>query len=139
MGLLSNLLGFKDGREREPDPGEFDVRPAEAREVERALALILAPAGSAPGSVVGSPAVHEFISMASERGVDLAALHVAVHAARIVSAALPVFSPGRTMLILAPAAPAGKVAEAGARALVGPVCALARRRNVQLAQALIDP
>jgi mycothiol synthase len=139
VGLLSNLLGFKDGREREPDPAEFDVRPAERHELERALALVLAPAGSSPGSVASSPAVHEFLTMAAERGVDLAALHVAVHGGRIVSAALPVFSPGRTMLILAPAAPAGKVAEAGARALVGPVCALARRRDVQLAQALIDP
>jgi GNAT superfamily N-acetyltransferase len=133
VGLLSNLLGFRDGRA--DDDGPVRVRLARAEEFEPALQLILSP----PGATADARAAQEFISFAAERGIGLDALHVAEQGGRLVSAALPVVSPGRTMLILCPAGGQGKSADAAARTLLEAVCAHCAGQGVHLAQSLIDP
>ena len=133
MGLLSNLLGFRDGRA--DDDGPVRVRLARAEEFEAALQLILSP----PGGAADDRAAQEFLAFAAERGIGLEALHVAEQGGRLVSAALPVVSPGRTMLILCPAGGQGRGADAAGRPLLEAVCAECAGRGVLLAQSLIDP
>jgi mycothiol synthase len=135
VGLLSNLLGFRDGRAE--DDGPVRVRLARAGEEEGAMQLILSPPGGGAGA--DARAAQEFLSFAAERGIGLDALHVAEQGGRLVSAALPVVSPGRTMLILCPAGGQGKGAEAAARPLLEAVCAHCAAEGVHLAQSLIDP
>jgi ribosomal protein S18 acetylase RimI-like enzyme len=133
VGLLSNLLGFRDGRA--DDDGPVRVRLARVEEFEPALQLILSP----PGGAANVRAAQEFLSFAAERGIGFDALHVAEQGGRLLSAALPVVSPGRTMLILCPAGGQGKAADGAARPLLDAVCAHCAGQGVQLAQSLIDP
>jgi ribosomal protein S18 acetylase RimI-like enzyme len=134
VGWLSNLFTFRDGAGQEDRPPL--VRPAKPDEVEGAVRLILSPTGTP----VDVQAAREFITFGRGRGIDFEGLlHVADRGGRVVSAAMPVISPGRTMLILAPGGTAGKAAEAAARHLMGPICELGRARGVHLAQALVDP
>jgi ribosomal protein S18 acetylase RimI-like enzyme len=133
VGLLSNLLGFKDGRSDGSAP--LTVRPATPAEYEAALRLILTPPGGAPDT----RAIQEFISFTADRGILLDGLHVAIQNTRIVSAILPVISPGRTMLLLCPSAGQQKPADAATAQLIDPVCAYGRQSGIELAQALIDP
>jgi ribosomal protein S18 acetylase RimI-like enzyme len=80
--------------------------------------------------------VAEFLEFAAQRGIDLSLLWVARAGERIVWAALPVLSPGKTMLVLHPGCqPAG--IDVGP--VIRSVCDLAASRGVQLAQALVDP
>ncbi len=133
MGLLSNLLRFRDGRQ-DDDRGIF-VRHVSGGEIEQAVKLILSP----PGGHADSAGVLDFIHLTTDRGIDLGTIMVAEKAGKIVSAMLPVTSPGRTMLMLCPSAPSGKAAETGARLLIEPICRQAVGAGVQLAQALIEP
>jgi hypothetical protein len=133
VGLLSNLLGFRDGRADGSSP--VTVRPATPAEYEPALRLILTPSGGTPDI----RAIQEFISFTAERGIGLDGLHVALQNGRIVSAILPVISPGRTMLLLCPATGQGKPAEAATARVIDPVCEYGRQNGIELAQALVDP
>ena len=136
MGLLSNLLGFRDGpADDDDDDGPLEVRPARAADVDEAVRLILSP----PGASADAAAAREFLGLARERGIALDGLHVAGRRGRMLSAALPVLSPGRTMLILCPAGGQGKTADAATRQLIEPVCRDSAARGVTLAQSLIDP
>jgi GNAT superfamily N-acetyltransferase len=110
------------------------VRPAKPEEIEPALRLILAP----PGQAIDDRAASEFITFARDRGIGFDALHVAQRDGKVVSAILPVISPGRTMLILCPHG-GSKATDSATRLLVDPVCRWCADRHVQLAQALIDP
>jgi ribosomal protein S18 acetylase RimI-like enzyme len=133
VGLLSNLLGFRDGRA--DDDGPVHVRPAADGELEAAMALILSP----PGASADARAAEEFVSFARERGISLDGLHVAERGGRVVWAALPVVSPGRTMLILSPPGGVGKATEDEGRQVIEAVCGYYAGRGVHLAQSLIDP
>ena len=139
VGLLSNLLGFKDGRQREPDPADFAVRRILPAELEQAVRIILAP----PGGHTEPEVIGDFIELAKQRQVDLTGIHVSERRSgkpgKFVAAALPVISPGRTMLILTPSAPQDKAAQAALRAVIDALCEYGVARGVHLAQSLIDP
>jgi GNAT superfamily N-acetyltransferase len=132
VGLLSNLLRFNHGPH--DDAGATTVRPAQPEEAVAALRLILAP----PGQYADDHAASEFITFARDRGIVFDGLHLAERAGKIVSAVLPVVSPGRTMLMLCPHGGA-KAVDAATRLVIDPVCRWCADRDVQLAQALIDP
>jgi ribosomal protein S18 acetylase RimI-like enzyme len=133
VGLLSNLLGFKDARSDAGAP--VTVRPATPAEYEAALRLVLAP----PGAAADTRAVQEFIAFTTERGIGLDGLHVALQNGKVVSAILPVISPGRTMLLLCPPVGQGKPSDAIAARVIDPVCDYGRQNGIELAQALVDP
>lgn len=126
---LSNFLGRGDG----PEPaGRAEFRPARVEEIHAALAMIL---GSGP-SPAGQEHVLDFLQFASSRGIDVNGLWVMASGDRPLWAILPILNPGRTALLLAPPRrPEGlEVAE-----LFEEVCEDLSRRDVQLAQSLIDP
>jgi GNAT superfamily N-acetyltransferase len=133
VGLLSNLLGFRDGRADDDDA--LVIRQATAEDLEPAMRLILAP----PGGTADARSVQEFIGFARERGIDFGGLHVAQRGGRLVSGILPVVSPGRTMLLLCPAGNQGKGTDAATAQLIDPVCHHGGARGIELAQTLIDP
>jgi mycothiol synthase len=100
------------------------------------MRLILSPSGTP----VDVETAREFITFGRERGIDFEGLlHVAERGGKVISAALPVISPGRTMLILFPGGVSGKAAQIAARHLMEPICELGRGKGVHLAQTLIDP
>lgn len=125
--VLSNLLKRGDVVAAGA-PGEH--RPAQPNEVPDALGALLG-GGGAPAD----PArVTEFIEFTSHRGIDMADLWLARRGGRIVWAALPIISPGKTMLVVA-----GGASPADAGPVVDALCDLARGRGVHLAQTLLDP
>lgn len=125
---LSNFLGRDDG----PDPGPLESCPARADEIHAGLALIL---GSGP-----TPASHDhvldFVQFASSRGIDVNALWVIRSDSGPIWAILPILNPGRTALLLVPARrPEG----VNIAPLTEQVCEDLARRDVYLAQSLLDP
>jgi mycothiol synthase len=70
--------------------------------------------------------------------MGLQALHVAERGGRLVSAVLPVISPGRTMLMLLPVG-VGKGADGATGQLIDAVCRYGAERDVHLAQVLVEP
>lgn len=137
VGLLSNLLGFKDGgRADDGSSGApFIIRPAAPEDLEPALRLILSPAGS----TADARSIQDFINFGRDRGIDLGGLHVALRSGKIVSGMLPVVSPGRTMLILCPPGTQSKATDAATAQLLDPVCRHGAAQGIELAQTLIDP
>ncbi|HEY7119339.1 MAG TPA: GNAT family N-acetyltransferase [Tepidisphaeraceae bacterium] len=120
------------------------ARPARPEELEAAVRLVLTPSGGQAGGAAGAAedvraAAAEFIAMGRERGITFDGIHVAEHQGRLVSAVLPVISPGRTMLILSPPGGLAKGMDAGTRRLIEPVCRYCAQWGVHLAQALVDP
>lgn len=106
------------------------------QEVHPALRLILGANGRAADEGV----VVDFLQFAMHRGVELNDTWVAEQNGRVVWAVLPMVSPGRTMLLLAPG---GRPRHDGgadvAGTLVDAVCEHFAARGVQLAQTLTDP
>lgn len=126
---LSNFLGRSDG----PEPGgRAEYRPARAEEIHAALALIL---GSGP-SPAGQEHVLDFLQFASSRGIDVNATWVIASDGRPLWAILPILNPGRTALLLSPPRRPEGLDVIG---LIEAVCEDLSRRDVQLAQCLIDP
>jgi GNAT superfamily N-acetyltransferase len=111
------------------------VRPAGAGEVDAALRLVLAGPGRTTGT---DQQVQDFIGFARDRGIDLGLLWVAEQHGKLTHAALPIVSPGKTMLLFVSHAEARSAEQTTGR-LVESVCGLAPQRGVELAQALIDP
>jgi mycothiol synthase len=130
--LLSNLLGLKDGRTA---GDSVVIRPAGPDDMDAAMRLILSP----PGAAADSHSIQDFISFAHGRGIAFDGLHIAQSAGKIVSAMLPVISPGRTMLILSPPGGQGKAIDSATEQLVDPVCHFGAASQIQLAQTLVDP
>lgn len=131
MGILSNFLGLKDGRQEE---APTLIRPATAAETTAGLRLVL----GSDGSPAHEQHVHEFLAFATERSIDLTLMWVAEQAEKLILAALPIPSPGRTMLVFASPAPS-RAAEGTVSQLIDAACEAAEGRGVHLAQALIDP
>lgn len=132
MGLLSNILAFRDGHWGPERPAQ--VRLATGEEIEPALRLILSP----PGGTADAKGIQDFMAFAGERGMGFSALHVAERGGRLVSAVLPVISPGRTMLMMLPTG-LTKAADGATAQLIEAVCRYGAERDVHLAQVLIDP
>jgi ribosomal protein S18 acetylase RimI-like enzyme len=141
VGILSNFLGLRDARarSRQPEPPAV-IRPAEPAEVDAALRLVLS--GQSGGGSVGDEQVQDFIAFSNERGIDLGLLWIAANGddGQLTHAALPVISPGRTMLLFAsPPVSSCDPAEPTVSRLIDAVCVAAAPRGVDLAQALVDP
>jgi mycothiol synthase len=133
VGLLSNLLGFKNDRSDDDTP--LTLRLAMPDEIEPAMRIIL----SAPGPGADARSIQEFIAFARERGIHFEGLHVADRDGKLVSAILPVISPGRTMLMLCPAGGHSKNTDTATGELIDPVCLASAAQGVHLAQTLVDP
>jgi ribosomal protein S18 acetylase RimI-like enzyme len=135
---VSNLHGQRDGAHRTTTPqatSDVTIRPAAGDEIHAALRLIL----SHGNRRAGDGDVVDFLSFAVQRRIDLTSLWVAVRGSRIVFAALPVTSPGRTMLLLSPAHVPDEALDTSGPALIAELTAHYADRGVQLAQALVDP
>lgn len=111
------------------------MRLAQRQDVEAALRLILTP----PGGSLDPAALAEFAKLADERGLNLEALHVALRGEKVVSAVLPVISPGKTALLLCPFEGGPKPATGAITALAHAAAAYCAARGVQLVQSLVDP
>jgi len=98
------------------------------------MSIVLAP----PGSSADARSTQEFIAFARERGISFDSLHVALRDGKIISAILPVISPGRTMLMLCPSGGQPKTDFATGQ-LIAPVCRHSAAQGIHLAQTLIDP
>jgi len=134
---MVKLIGPAAGRPAGPaGAGTTPCRPAAREEIGPALALVL---GSA-GLPADAARVSDFADYARRRGIDLSEVWVAVSGGALAWAVLPILSPGRTMLVLGPAAaPRHPDAFQAAGALLDTVCTHFGGRGVQLAQALLDP
>ncbi len=131
VGTLSNFLRRADV----PTPAPAVYRPATQAEIHPALRLILGSGGrpAAEGAVI------DFLQLTLHRGIDLNNLWVADLAGRVAWAVLPIVSPGRTMMLLAPGGRPRNSTHVLAGELVEAVCIHFRSRDVALAQVLLDP
>lgn len=114
---------------------DITCRPARRDELHTALRLVLTSGGRAPDE----GQLSEFIEYSAERGLDAGATWVAERRGRMLWAALPVVSPGRTMLLLAPGDLPGSGDSGAAGMLINTLCAHHGGQGVQLAQALLEP
>ncbi|HEY2585726.1 MAG TPA: GNAT family N-acetyltransferase [Tepidisphaeraceae bacterium] len=128
--VLSNFLGRGDGA----DPAApTEYRPARADEVQPGLALILG-SGQAPA---GNEQVLDFLQFASAREINVNDLWVVVPArGRPIWGVLPIVNPGHTALLFAPPR---RPADCDVAPLIDAVCEHLARREVYLAQSLLDP
>jgi ribosomal protein S18 acetylase RimI-like enzyme len=113
---------------------EIACRRVENHEIQSAMAIILGTADRpAPRSQVA-----EFIHFAAQRNVNIRETWVALVGGEIAWAALPVVSPGRTLLLFSPAHCCARAAAAAAE-LVERICDFHGHAGVHLAQVLVDP
>ena len=110
-------------------------RPAQQAETKACLRLLLGHRGR----LAGDEQVVDFLRFSLQRGINLNDLWLAERQGQILWAVLPVTSPGRTALLLAPSYVSDDTQAAAARELVGEVCTHCAARGVNLAQALLDP
>jgi GNAT superfamily N-acetyltransferase len=103
--------------------------------VQAALRMIL---GSG-GRPADNQQIIDFLTFARQRGIDLNELWVAERGGAILWAAVPILSPGRTMLLFTPADPPSPGALEAVGTIADAICERFRTRNIQLAQALLDP
>lgn len=119
----------------EPIAGPIVCRPIRQEEAHRALSLVL---GSG-GRPADNAHVAEFLQHADSRGISVRDIWVAERSGRVVSAVLPIYSPGRTVLLLPPNdTPIGDDARA-VPLVVDAACTAALIRGTHLAQVLLDP
>lgn len=119
-------------------PVELDagqIRRADSQEVEPAIRLIL----SSPSGPADPQQVHDLVRLACCPHSPALGLMVARTFDGLVSAALPVVSPGRTMLLFAPGHFPTPEHERIAGRVVAEVCRRAAKADVHLAQVLLDP
>ncbi|MGC4032524.1 MAG: hypothetical protein QM754_12490 [Tepidisphaeraceae bacterium] len=111
------------------------VRPVGPGEIAVALSLLLGNVEqlAAPGHVA------DFEEIARLRGIDLTAIRLATLDGRLAAAALPVASPGKTvLLLLSPAGRSATAAELVARCATAVVDAMPKDDG-SLIQILLDP
>jgi mycothiol synthase len=123
--VLSNLLGGANA-------SAWVYRPAQQSEIPDALSLVL----GSPAAPADANQVADFTQFAGQRGIDLTELWVAGVGDQLGWAVLPIYSPGRTALVLTPSQPprGGDMV-----ALIDRVCQAAGTRGVHLAQVLAEP
>jgi GNAT superfamily N-acetyltransferase len=131
VGILSNFLGRRDGREEEPPA---IIRPAYPSELKAAVRLLLGTAGQ----TVADEQVNEFMAFVEGRAINAVSFRVAEQAGKLTAAAMPVVSPGRTMLLFA-SPPTSGVSESVLSRVIDGVCAGVSDAEAHLAQVLIEP
>jgi len=110
------------------------VRPAHDSELQSAVRLILATASGHPDEMQ----VREFLRLAGAHRDDAGGIWVAEQGGKLLSAVMPVVSPGKTMLLFVPAHLHGEQQTMLTRKLIDALCARAAQQGVHLAQALLD-
>jgi len=138
VSKVSNVPGGADGRSgaaRPACPSGVVCRAASDAERRTALALVL----GSDGRPAGETQVGDFIHFAASRNIRLEDLWLAESNGRLLWAVLPVISPGRTLLLLAPAGSPRPGVRPAAAALIENVCRIFADRGIHLAQVLIDP
>lgn len=133
MRRLSNFFRSRDPASAVASTGV--CRPVQRHEIEPALHLVLA----SESGLAGDDAVHDFLSFANQRQIDLNQMWIALLDDRIAWAVLPIVNPGRTMLLLAPSRIPQATPVPLIRQLTEQVCGHWSRRDVHLAQFLLDP
>jgi len=123
---VSNISGI-------PSSAGSGIRPAAAIERRAALAMILAP-GPHPA---GEREVGDFLRIAEQRRLDLGQLVLSLQNAKINWAILPILTPGRTLLLLAPNHVIPPMTLEAGESLTRAV--LARHSDCLLAQVLVEP
>ena len=111
------------------------LRAARATELEAALRLVLAT----ERGLADDAQVLDFLQFAAQRHLDLQALRIAEQSGKIRWAILPLASPGRTMMLFAPATPPDPHQQSAAKALTQEILRDYYHREIDLAQVLIDP
>jgi GNAT superfamily N-acetyltransferase len=134
MAIVSNEMGAPS------IPPTIYCRAAAAGELKAALGMAL----GAGGRIAPEGQVVDFLKFAEQRGIDVGQMRLAElgsGSGKMLWAVLPIVSPGRTMLLLAPPrfAPAPDPAAAAAGQLTDLICRDYGSRDVHLAQVLIDP
>lgn len=146
---LSNLLKSNDGAGISTRPvttaiassddihtrNQAICRKAHRSEIDSALRMIL----GGNGRPADDNQIVDFLSYALHRGIDVNDIWVAESRGRIAWATLPVVSPGRTMLLLAPQAVADAMTAVAASELIEHVVEPYRQKGIHLAQVLLDP
>jgi ribosomal protein S18 acetylase RimI-like enzyme len=137
VGTLSNFLRRADATPAGTAPATpIEYRPVRHEQIHPALRLIL----GVNGRLADEAVVVDFLQFSMHRGVDLSDIWVAERNGRAVWAVLPMISPGRTMLLLAPGGrPRNEGGTDVAGTLVDMVCEHFAARGIQLAQALTEP
>ena len=134
VGILSNLSWLRGLRPPLEVAVDVQVRPAHDSELQSAVRLILATASGHPDEMQ----VREFLRLAAAHRQDAGGMWVAEQGGRLLSAVMPVVSPGKTMLLFVPTHLHGDQLAALTRKLVDAVCARAAQQGVHLAQALLE-
>ena len=134
MGTVSNLLRLGGLRGAEIAAG-VEIRPALDNEIADALKLVV----PGTGGRLDAAQLAEFAHVASAHRHDAGGMWVVVADGKIQSAALPIISPGRTMLVFPPADVRSPAQQAMARQLMDRICQRAAVEGVHLAQTLLEP
>lgn len=135
--MLSNFTWFRSfsAAENAAEPAPpLQVRNATTREIETAVRHIVT---SGTGRVDDGQ-VHDFLRLANAHGSDLGGTWVASQGTHIVSAAIPIVSPGRTLLLFPPQTIRSEEHAHATRHLVNTICERATEENLTLAQVLLD-
>lgn len=133
MNLLSNLLHRRDA-----PPGDTPAvvyRLAQGEDIRSAIRFILEDGRHA----VSDAQIADFLDLAANRGINLNTLSVAEQSGRLLWTILPVISPGRTMLLLAPSQLNDKTQEHAAGELTEQIISRFAAQDVHLTQVLLDP
>ena len=133
MRSLSNLFRRDDGSE--PAESPIVCRPPQQDEINIALRMILSADGHRPTD----EQVVDFLRYIVARGVDLSDLKLAEQNGRVQWAVLPVVSPGKTMLLFGSTDRTREHEARCAGRAINETCAAFARRDVHLAQVLIEP
>lgn len=134
VGTVSNLLRLGGLRGAELAAG-VEIRPAQDNEIAAALKLVV----PGTGGRLDAAQLAEFAQVASAHRRDAGGMWIAVVDGKIQSAALPIISPGRTMLIIPPADVRTPARQAMAQQLISQICRQAAAEGVHLAQTLLEP
>ncbi len=126
---MSNFPGSSAGG------AQIVCRNVRGSEVDAALRLIL----STPYGAAETIQIDDFLRFAEQRSVDLKTLKIAEQLGQMKWAALPLVSPGRTMLIFAPSIALAPSQHEAAKTLTREIVDEYRHQEVDLAQVLIDP
>lgn len=132
MGILSNL-GFLRGLRPPEDLAAIEIRPATTPELPDAVRLILSSRTALPDDLQ----VQNIIQLALAHSPHIPAM-LALHSGRLVSAVLPVVSPGRTMLLFPPNHLHGDLHAQVTQRLIEATCSNAIMAGLHLAQVLLD-
>jgi mycothiol synthase len=115
--------------------GPIVCRPAGSEEIHPALRFILGSGGRA----ADDQQLGDFLTFAGIRNIDLGELTIAESGGAMLWAILPIHSAGRTTLLFAPNDPPNGKNTRAATMLLESICGRLSQRDVQLAQALLDP